>query len=265
MYDRADYRRCRTRLRWLWPAELSGADATCSQYPHERQLCFFFFFQAEDGIRDADVTGVQTCALPICRDVVIAALLGAEEFGFATAPLVVMGCVMMRVCHLNTCPVGIATQDPELRKKFQGKPELVEQFFKFIAQEVRESMAALGFRTMDEMIGRVDCLGAQPALDHWKARCVDLGAILHNPDVAPTTARRRVREQDHGLAAALDNSLIALCAEAIEEMKPVELDMPISNPNRTVGTMLGYEVTRRYGGEGLPDGTIRIAFKGSAG
>jgi glutamate synthase (ferredoxin) len=199
------------------------------------------------------------------RDVVIAALLGAEEFGFATAPLVVMGCVMMRVCHLNTCPVGIATQDPELRKKFQGKPELVEQFFRFIAQEVRESMAALGFRTMDEMIGRVDCLGAQPALDHWKARGVDLGAILHNPDVPSTTARRRVREQDHGLAAALDNTLIALCAEAIEQMKPVELEMRISNPNRAVGTMLGYEVTRRYGGEGLPDGTIRIAFKGSAG
>jgi glutamate synthase (ferredoxin) len=199
------------------------------------------------------------------RDVVIAALLGAEEFGFATAPLVVMGCVMMRVCHLNTCPVGIATQDPELRKKFQGKPELVEQFFRFIAQEVRESMSALGFRTMDEMIGRVDCLGIQPAVDHWKARGVDLGAILHTPDAPPEVARRRVREQDHGLAAALDNRLIELCADALEHRKPVEIEMPIRNPNRTVGTMLGYEVTRRYGGDGLPDGTIRIAFKGSAG
>jgi glutamate synthase domain-containing protein 3 len=172
---------------------------------------------------------------------------------------------MMRVCHLNTCPVGIATQDPELRKKFQGTPELVEQFFRFIAQEVREAMAELGFRTMDEMIGRVDCLGAESAVDHWKARGVDLAAILHNPDAPPAVARRRVREQDHGLAAALDNKLIELCADALEHRKPVEIEMLIRNPNRTVGTMLGYEVTRRYGGEGLPDGTIRIAFKGSAG
>ena len=142
------------------------------------------------------------------RDVVVAALLGAEEFGFATAPLVVMGCIMMRVCHLNTCPVGIATQDPELRKKFTGKPEHVVNFFRFVAQEVRELMAELGFRTMDEMIGRADCLDVEPAVDHWKAKGLDLTPLLHRPDLPASVARRRVREQDHGVAAALDNELI---------------------------------------------------------
>jgi glutamate synthase (NADPH/NADH) large chain len=199
------------------------------------------------------------------RDVVIAALLGAEEYGFSTAPLVVMGCIMMRVCHLNTCPVGIATQDPELRKRFTGRPEFVTTFFEFIADEVRELMAALGFRTVDEMIGRADCLDMKPALDHWKAKGLDYSKILYQPSVSPTVARRCVRAQDHGLEKALDNALISLCADAIEHGKPVELDLPIRNVNRTVGTMLGYEITSRHGGAGLPDDTIKIHFTGSAG
>jgi glutamate synthase (ferredoxin) len=199
------------------------------------------------------------------RDVVIAALMGAEEFGFATAPLVVMGCVMMRVCHLNTCPVGVATQDPELRKRFSGKPEFVENFFRFIGEEVRELMASLGFRSMDEMIGRVDCLDVTGAVDHWKARGVDLSRVLHSPDVPATVARRRVVGQDHGLDKALDNTLIARSADALAHGSPVAFSLPIRNSNRTVGTMLGYEVTRRYGGAGLPDGTIRVGFTGSAG
>jgi glutamate synthase (ferredoxin) len=199
------------------------------------------------------------------RDVVIAALMGAEEFGFATAPLVVSGCIMMRVCHLNTCPVGIATQDPELRKQFAGKAEFVVNFFRFIAQEVREYMAALGFRTMDEMIGRVERLNFRKAVDHWKARGLDLSSILHQPEVAVDAPRRRVRAQDHGLEEALDNGLIARCSAALEHKTPVSLSLPIRNVNRTVGTMLGFEVTRRYGGEGLPDDTIRLHFTGSAG
>ena len=200
------------------------------------------------------------------RDVVIAALMGAEEYGFSTAPLVVLGCIMMRVCHLNTCPVGIATQDPELRRRFAGKPEYVVNFFRFLAQEVREYMAALGFRTMDEMIGRVDRLDFEPALDHWKARGLDLSTILYQPDMPPEVARRCVVAQDHGLEKALDHTtIIPACREAIEHAKPVRLALPIRNVNRTVGTMLGYEVTRRWGGQGLPDDTIRIHFTGSAG
>ena len=199
------------------------------------------------------------------RDVVVAALIGAEEFGFATAPLVVSGCIMMRVCHLNTCPVGVATQDPELRKQFNGKPEFVENFFRFIAQEVREYMAALGFRTMNEMIGRVDRLNYAPALRHWKAKGLDFSAILHQPDVDPAAPRRFITAQDHGLARALDNELIAQAANALERRTPVSLQLPIRNVHRTVGTMLGYEVTKRYGAEGLPDDTIRIKFNGSAG
>jgi glutamate synthase (ferredoxin) len=199
------------------------------------------------------------------RDVVVAALMGAEEFGFATAPLVVSGCVMMRVCHLNTCPVGIATQDPELRKKFAGRPEFVVNFFRFIAEQVREYMAQLGFRTMDEMIGRVDRLDYQPAVDHWKAKGLDFSAILYQPDVPATAPRRKVVAQDHGLDQALDNEIIAGCREAIDRGEPVELALPIRNVNRTVGTMLGYEVTKRWGGEGLPEGTIRLHFEGSAG
>ncbi len=199
------------------------------------------------------------------RDVVIAALLGAEEYGFSTAPLVVLGCIMMRVCHLNTCPVGIATQDPELRKRFTGKPEFVTNFFRFIAREVREYMAPLGFRTIDEMIGRADCLDVRKAVSHWKAKGLDFSQILYQPDVPPTVARRCVRGQDHGLEKALDNTLISLCTEAIEHARPVDLSLPIRNVNRTVGTMLGYEITTRHGGEGLPDDTIKIHFTGSAG
>jgi glutamate synthase (ferredoxin) len=200
------------------------------------------------------------------RDVVIAALMGGEEFGFATAPLVVSGCIMMRVCHLNTCPVGVATQDPELRKKFTGKAEYVVNFFRFIAEEVREYMAALGFRTMEEMIGRVDRLNFREAVDHWKARGLDYSAILHQP-VEPQSgaALHCTTEQDHGLDDALDNELIAKCGDALEHQLPVSLTLPIRNVNRTVGTMLGYHVTKKYGGDGLPDDTIRLQFSGSAG
>ena len=200
------------------------------------------------------------------RDVVIAALLGAEEFGFSTAPLVVMGCVMMRVCHLNTCPVGIATQDPELRKRFTGRPEFVEHFFRFVAEEVRESMAALGFRTVDEMVGRVDCLDLRPAVDHWKARGLDYASILYQPPLGAEVARRCVTSQDHGLEKSLDHTvLIPQCREAIEARVPVSLRLPIRNVNRTVGTMLGYEITRRWGSAGLPDDTVRVHFTGAAG
>jgi glutamate synthase (ferredoxin) len=200
------------------------------------------------------------------RDVVIAALLGAEEFGFSTAPLVVMGCIMMRVCHLNTCPVGIATQDPELRRRFAGKPEFVTTFFRFIAEEVREYMAALGFRTMAEMIGQVDRLDVRAAVEHWKAKGLDLSTILYQPAMPADVARRCVTVQDHGLERSLDaTTLIPACREAIDHAKPVELSLPIRNVNRTVGTTLGYEITSRWGGEGLPDDTIRVHFRGSAG
>src|SRR5574337_1275060 len=200
------------------------------------------------------------------RDVVIAALLGAEEYGFSTAPLVVMGCIMMRVCHLNTCPVGVATQDPALRKNFSGKPEYVEHFFRFVAQEVRELIAQPGFRTMDEMIACMDMLEMKKAVDHWKARGLDYSSILYRPEVGPEVAIRKVREQDHGLEQSLDlTTLVPRCRPALERREPVELHLPIRNVNRTVGTILGYEVTRRYGGDGLPDDTIRIHFRGSAG
>src|SRR6266481_4417025 len=200
------------------------------------------------------------------RDVVIAALLGAEEYGFSTAPLVVMGCIMMRVCHLNTCPVGIATQDPKLRAKFAGRAEFVESFFRFIADEVREHMARLGFRTMDEMIGRVDRIDVAPAVEHWKARGLDFSAILHRPAVGPEVAVRRVVAQDHGLDRSLDmTTLLPLCRPALERREPVDIRLPIQNVNRTVGTILGSEITTRYGADGLPDDTIRIHFTGSAG
>jgi glutamate synthase (ferredoxin) len=216
-----------------------------------------------NGLRDRIVVQVDG-QMKTGRDVVIAALLGAEEFGFATAPLVVSGCVMMRVCHLNTCPVGVATQDPELRKKFTGKPEFVENFFKFIAQEVRELMSELGFRTMDEMIGRVERLNVNPALEHWKAHGLDLSAILYDPP-AGDHPRRHTTAQDHGLERALDQKLIELCKDALEGRGDAEVSLPIRNVNRTVGTLLGYEVTSRFGGEGLPDETIRLKFEGSAG
>ena len=199
------------------------------------------------------------------RDVVIAALIGAEEFGFATAPLVVEGCVMMRVCHLNTCPVGIATQDPELRKNFSGKAEHVVNFFRFIAEEVREYMATLGFRTMDEMIGRVDKLNFREAIDHWKAKGLDYSAILHQPALPEGTARRRMRSQDHGLDFILDQRLIADCTAALEHGTPVSLEYPIRNVNRATGTMLGSRLTKKHGGNGLPDDTIKLKFNGQAG
>ncbi len=199
------------------------------------------------------------------RDVVIAALLGAEEYGFSTAPLVVSGCIMMRVCHLDTCPVGIATQNPELREHFTGKPEFVENYFRFVAEEVRELMAEMGFRTLDEMIGRVDRINTAKAIDHWKAKGLDLSQILHNPEMPESVARRCIREQDHGLDKALDNTLIEKCRPAIDERAPVSFTIPIRNVNRTVGTMLGSEITRRWGRDGLPDGTIDIRFTGSAG
>ncbi len=197
------------------------------------------------------------------RDVIVAALLGAEEFGFASAPLVVAGCIMMRVCHLDTCPVGVATQNPELRARFTGKPEFVVNFFEFIAEEVREHLAALGLRSLEEAVGRVDLLDTALAVSHWKAAGLDLTPVLHAP--ATGGPRSNVVSQDHGLDRALDNTLIQLAEGALEEGLPVRLELPIRNVNRTVGTMLGYEVTRRWGGEGLPPDTITVSFTGSAG
>jgi glutamate synthase (NADPH/NADH) large chain len=199
------------------------------------------------------------------RDVVIAALLGAEEFGFATAPLVVSGCIMMRVCHLDTCPVGVATQNPELRKKFSGKPEFVVNFFEYIAEEVREYLAALGFRSIEEAIGHVEMLDTRQAIDHWKARGLDLSPILAVPQNKYDQTFLQSRGQDHGLERALDNELIAAAAPALERGESVRLQYEIRNTNRTVGTMLGSELTRRYGAAGLPDGTIDVTFRGSAG
>jgi glutamate synthase (ferredoxin) len=200
------------------------------------------------------------------RDVVIAALLGAEEFGFATAPLVALGCIMMRVCHLNTCPVGVATQSPELRKNFTGDPAHAVNFMRFIAQEVRELMAQLGFRTMNEMIGRTDRLEPKKAVDHWKARGLDFSKILYQPEVSPEVGRYCQIPQDHGLDKALDvTTLMGLCKPALERKEKVIAELPIKNVNRVVGTIVGSEITRRHGPEGLPEDTIRIHFKGSAG
>ncbi|MBI5947629.1 MAG: glutamate synthase large subunit [Chloroflexi bacterium] len=199
------------------------------------------------------------------RDVIIAALLGAEEYGFATAPLVVMGCVMMRVCHLDTCPVGVATQNPQLREKFTGRAEHVVNFFRFVAEEVRELLAQLGFRSLDEMIGRSDLLDMRRAVNHWKAQGLDFSAILYRPEVGPEVATRCVTAQDHGLAHALDQEILPLVAPALERGEKVALDLPIRNTNRTVGTIIGSELTRKYGFNGLPDDTIHIKFSGSAG
>ena len=215
-----------------------------------------------NGLRDRVVVQADG-QLKTGRDVVIAALLGAEEFGFATAPLVVMGCIMMRVCHLDTCPVGVATQNPVLRERFSGQPEFVETFFEYVAEEVREILASLGFRTVAEAVGQVELLDAERAIEHWKAAGLDLAPILHVP--AGDGARRQVVAQDHGLDRALDQELIALCAPALESGEPVRAQLNVRNINRTVGTMLGSEVTRRYGGDGLPDGTIDLTFIGSAG
>jgi glutamate synthase (NADPH/NADH) large chain len=199
------------------------------------------------------------------RDVAVAALLGAEDFAFSTAPLVATGCIMMRVCHLNTCPVGIATQDPELRKRFTGTPEHVINYFFFVAEEVREYMARMGFRSFEEMIGRADRLRMREAVEHWKARGVDLSAILHRVEALANDAISHSESQDHGLEKALDNELIEKCLPALEHKERVRFSYPIFNTNRTVGGMLSGEIARRHGGEGLPDGTIQIDFKGVAG
>ena len=215
-----------------------------------------------NGLRDRIV--VQTDGqLKTGRDVVIAALLGAEEFGFATAPLVVSGCVMMRVCHLDTCPVGVATQNPELRKRFTGKPEFVETFFEYIAEEVREYLAQLGYRSIEEAIGHVEDLDTREAINHWKASGLDLAPLLVRPDVAGPF--HNTITQDHGLSAALDNQLIELAAPALKLSENVKIDLPVRNVNRTVGTMLGAEVTRAFGSAGLPANTIDITLQGSAG
>ncbi|MEU1814290.1 glutamate synthase large subunit [Streptomyces roseifaciens] len=222
-----------------------------------------------NGLRDRIV--VQTDGqLKTGRDVIVAALLGAEEFGFATAPLVVSGCVMMRVCHLDTCPVGIATQNPVLRERFSGKAEFVVNFFEFIAEEVREILAELGFRTLEEAVGHAELLDTGRAVTHWKAQGLDLAPLLHVPDLPAGAVRHRTTEQDHGLAKALDNELVKLAADALEvssaeDARPVRAQVPIRNINRTVGTMLGHEVTKRFGGAGLPDDTVDITFTGSAG
>ncbi|MGC4112471.1 MAG: glutamate synthase large subunit [Nocardioides sp.] len=220
-----------------------------------------------NGLRDRIV--VQTDGqLKTGRDVVVAALLGAEEFGFATAPLVVSGCIMMRVCHLDTCPVGVATQNPVLRERFSGRPEFVVTFFEYIAHEVRELLAELGFRTLDEAIGQVQALDVAPAVEHWKASGLDLTPILHVAEVDEQFAGqslRRTRSQDHGLDRALDNELVQLAAPALERGEPVRARLAVRNVNRTVGTMLGHEVTKRYGAEGLAPDTIDLTFEGSAG
>jgi glutamate synthase (ferredoxin) len=200
------------------------------------------------------------------RDVAIAALLGAEEYGFATAPLISVGCLMMRVCQKNTCPVGVATQDPELRKNFAGKPEHVVNFMTFIATELREIMAELGFRTVTEMVGHVECLDTNEATSHWKAGGVDLTTIFHKPDVGDEVGGYCQKEQDHGLKQALDNThLLSLCKRAIERGEKVHVELPITNINRVVGTITGSELTRKHGGKGLPDDTIHLKFNGSAG
>jgi glutamate synthase (NADPH/NADH) large chain len=220
-----------------------------------------------NGLRDRIV--VQTDGqLKTGRDVMIAALLGAEEYGFATAPLVVSGCIMMRVCHLDTCPVGVATQNPALRAKFTGKADHVVAFMEFIAQEVREHLAALGFRSLEEAIGHTEVLDTRAAESHWKAEGLDLAPILHRPEVPENFAGQalhRSKPQDHGLEKALDHTLIQLAEGALADGSPVHLELPVRNVNRTVGTMLGSEVTKRWGGKGLPDDTIDVTFTGSGG
>ena len=217
-----------------------------------------------NGLRDRIV--VQTDGqMKTGRDVIIAALLGAEEFGFATAPLVVSGCVMMRVCHLDTCPVGVATQNPKLRERFTGKPEFVQTFFEYIAEEVREWLAKLGFKTLSEAIGQVELLDTKKAIDHWKASGLNLEPILKFPDDTKYKARKKEVEQDHGLSGALDNELLKLAAPALLTGEHLAISLPIRNRNRTVGTILGSEITKRFGGAGLPEDTIEVRLHGSAG
>jgi glutamate synthase (NADPH) large chain len=199
------------------------------------------------------------------RDVAVGALLGADEFGFATAPLIAAGCIMMRKCHLNTCPVGIATQDPVLRKRFTGQPEHVINYFFFVAEELREIMARLGFRTLDGMIGRVDRLDMRRAVDHWKAGGVDLSKLLYQMPAREGVAIWNSEEQNHGLEKAVDHQLIEAAQPALEKREPVQVDVEISNVNRTVGAMLSGEVAKRYGHAGLPDGTISVRLAGTAG
>ncbi len=217
-----------------------------------------------NGLRDRITVQVDG-AMKTGRDVVVAALLGAEEYGFATAPLIVSGCVMMRVCHLDTCPVGIATQNPVLRERYTGKPEFVVTFFEYIAEQVRELLAELGFRSLQEAIGHVEVLDTSAAIEHWKADGLDLSPLLAVPETPYGSSLVRIREQEHGLEAALDNTLVQLCEGALLDGAPVSLELPVRNVNRTVGTMLGSLVTRRYGAEGLPPGTIDVTFRGSAG
>jgi len=200
------------------------------------------------------------------RDVVVAALLGAEEFGFATSPLVVLGCIMMRVCHLNTCPVGVATQNPKLRDKFTGDPAHVVNFMNFIAEEAREIMAKLGFRTINEMVGRTDMLESRKAINHWKAKGLDFSKIFYRPEVGADVGRYCQISQDHGLDKALDNTtLLEICEPALAKGEKVYAEVPIKNTNRVVGTIVGSELTRRHGAAGLPDDTIHLKFNGSAG
>jgi glutamate synthase (NADPH/NADH) large chain len=199
------------------------------------------------------------------RDVVIGALLGADEFGFATAPLVVEGCIMMRKCHLNTCPVGVATQDPELRKRFTGQPEHVVNYFFFVAEEVREWMASLGIRKFDDLIGRTDLLDTQAGIEHWKIQGLDFSKIFYQPNVEKEVSRRHTEEQSHGLEHALDNEFIKLSKPALDKRQKVSINLPITNTNRTVGTMLSHEIAKRFGHEGLPQDTIQITLNGTAG
>jgi glutamate synthase (NADPH/NADH) large chain len=217
-----------------------------------------------NGLRDRIVVQVDG-QMKTGRDVVIAALLGAEEFGFATAPLVVSGCVMMRVCHLDTCPVGIATQNPELRERFSGKPEFVVNFFEYIAQEVRELLASLGFRSLEEAIGHVEALDVREAVDHWKAHGLDLSPIVAVPENPYGQTVYCSTQQDHGLESALDNQLILECEKALSDGEPVVVNKLVTNVNRSVGTMLGSALTRRWGGAGLAQDTIRLILEGSAG
>ncbi|HZN84442.1 MAG TPA: glutamate synthase-related protein, partial [Mycobacterium sp.] len=215
-----------------------------------------------NGLRDR-ITVQCDGGMRTARDVIVAALLGAEEYGFATAPLVVSGCIMMRVCHLDTCPVGVATQNPELRARFNGKPEFVENFFRFIAEDVRHYLAELGFRSIDEAVGHAEVLDTVEGVAHWKTQGLDLTPVFTVPRDA--SQRRRIRDQDHGLDEALDRTLIQLAEGALEDAHPVRLELPVRNVNRTVGTLLGAEVTRRYGAAGLPDDTIHVTLTGSAG
>jgi len=217
-----------------------------------------------NGLRDR-ITVQTDGQMKTGRDVIIAALLGAEEYGFATAPLVVSGCVMMRVCHLDTCPVGVASQNPELRKHFTGKPEFVETFFEYIAEEVREWLAKLGFRSLDEAIGQVEVLDTRKAVEHWKASGLNLEPILKFPVSTKYPARKKSVEQDHGLSGALDNELLKLAAPALVTGEHISISLPVRNRNRTVGTILGSEITKRFGGNGLPGDTIEVTLHGSAG